>query len=150
MKHLVKGSLISICTLSIMACSSSDEESTCGTDGANNPAPGVNIAEQFQVATGGKLNATANISDCDVATVEWQQTSGPQLSVENSTNDSITLEAPEVSQTEEAVFSLTVTDAAGQVTATTFTVSVHPYLLSATPKQIENPIKGIINFFLGT
>lgn len=137
MNHLTKGCLISVCTLTLIACSESDDDITCGTNGANNPAPGVNIAEQFQVATGGILSATASISDCDTTTVEWQQASGIPLIIESSSNEAIVIKAPTVSQTEETVFSLTVTDSAGQVTSTTFKVFIHPYLLSTTPKQID-------------
>lgn len=88
----------------------------CGGGGGGSSAPEnqqpsltlnhQTVAEQSQVT----LNAQASDQDGSIASYLWQQSSGPSVTLSNTTASSLSFTAPSVSSTQELVFKLTVTD----------------------------------------
>ena len=93
----------------------------------NAPSAIINASAQVNEATDYTLSATAS-TDTDSGTIDsylWQQTDGPDASLNNPSSATPTFTAPFVDQDTDLIFQLQVTDNDGATDTTTTTITVN-------------------------
>ncbi|WP_213996645.1 choice-of-anchor B family protein [Arsukibacterium sp.] len=93
-------------------------------DNDSNTAPSVSIGENRQVNAGQSVTLTAVATDeeGDAISYQWQQQSGPSVSLQNSASSTVSFIAP--ASASQLVFSVTATDARGASTSASITLTV--------------------------
>ncbi|RDV28205.1 hypothetical protein DXV75_04410 [Alteromonas aestuariivivens] len=98
-----------------------------GTGASGNINPTIFIENQtVEESSKVTLSAVANDADGSVKSYQWNQVGGHTVSLRGATTSSILFTAPEVNDSEDLVFRLTVTDDAGGTASRSVTVTVEP------------------------
>ncbi|MGB1298231.1 MAG: choice-of-anchor B family protein [Psychrobium sp.] len=116
-------------------------------DDDNNAAPVLTISENFEVNTRQTANLTSNATDPenDDITYQWQQTSGPSVSMINSTMKDASFVAP--SQAATLVFTVTATDSRGAQTEKSVSVTIKQTVAPEPPTDSSSS-GGSIHYWL--
>ncbi|WP_372625759.1 choice-of-anchor B family protein [Arsukibacterium sp.] len=93
-------------------------------DNDSNTAPSVSIGENRQVNAGQSVTLTAVATDAegDNISYQWQQDSGPALSLQNASSSAVSFVAP--ASNSQLVLTVTATDARGAATSASITLTV--------------------------
>jgi hypothetical protein len=113
-------------------------------DEDTNTAPEITIKENFEVNTSqtAQLTSSATDAESDELTYLWTQTSGPNVSINNSTLMNASFVAPIQAATLE--FKVSVSDVRGAVSEKTVTVSVKATIQPEPPKSSSGGQIGIL------
>ncbi|MGB0835503.1 MAG: Calx-beta domain-containing protein [Psychrobium sp.] len=114
-------------------------------DDDSNTAPVLTISESFEVNTSQTANLTSSATDAesDEITFQWRQTSGPSISLINSTMSEASFVAPLQAMTLE--FTVTATDSRGAASEKSVIVTVKQ---STEPKPTNPDISGGSLYYL--
>ncbi|WP_298637091.1 hypothetical protein [uncultured Umboniibacter sp.] len=127
----------------IDASESADTDGDGIGDNADNNPPSVSITPLGSVSAGSQVTLTANATDSDgtIDSYEWQQISGPEVSLSNATSASASFVAPAVSSDVELGFSVRVTDdAAESATATVYVLVEAPNIPPTVEVSVRDEI----------
>ncbi|MEJ6475412.1 leucine-rich repeat domain-containing protein [Pseudoalteromonas piscicida] len=131
---LYKGIVTALLTSTLAACgggSSSDKDNTTTDkpDTAANKAPVIAELAPLTAMERDTITVTANASDEDgtVETLQWEQTSGSAVELENNDGDMLTFRAPDIDETTTLTFKLTATDDKGKSSSQELTVTLNAY-----------------------
>ncbi|MCL1039870.1 hypothetical protein L2750_22460 [Shewanella submarina] len=137
MKNNNKVALLALLTLFLSACGGGDDGDT--TPPASTPAPApqpVNNAPNITLKNitvkereAATITADATDSDGSIASYSWVKKSGPEVVTQGNATGTLSFTAPEVSEDQILVFTLTVTDDKGASTSRDVQVSVVNNLL---------------------
>lgn len=125
-----------------LVCSTLFALTACGGSGgdeAPDPPGVVNIAPTVSATSktapeGSDVSVTANGQDSDgtIASFSWVQKSGTSVSLTNANNATVSFTAPIVTENEEVVLTITVTDNNGGTASTDVTITITANILSVT------------------
>lgn len=135
-----------VATLSLSACGGAESEQV-----KPNTPPVVTVNPIEPIEEGKTVTLTANATDEDgtIATFRWAQTSGQTLNLANTSQSSLSFEAPQVVGRGEFILSVTVTDDKGAAASTSITVIVVDEEVKtasrALQKAVENGIRPVLD-----
>ncbi|ABZ75526.1 conserved hypothetical protein [Shewanella halifaxensis HAW-EB4] len=129
--------LLSSCILlGLSACGGSDDSDSDDNGGVTPP-----LAQAPSVELGGgitawndklmSLTATVNIYASGSSTFEWQQVSGPEVSLSSASVDGVTIDARTLMQDSSITLSLTVTDSSNQTASDQVTIQLNDRISTA-------------------
>ena len=111
----------------------------------NNSPPQVTIDADLTVYETNQVNLSASVSDPDdnIASYQWLQTSGTEVTIANADQQSASFTAPEVDiNGDQLQFQLTVTDAGAKSASDTITVTVEnneaPTAIASSSQSVYN------------
>ena len=111
----------------------------------NNSPPQVTIDSDLTVSETKQVNLSASVSDPDdnIASYQWLQTDGTEVTIANADQQSASFTAPEVDiNGEQLQFQLTVTDAGAKSASATITVTIEnneaPTAIASSSQSVYN------------
>lgn len=119
---LITLTLLAFLLSNLAACGGSSDEPII----AKNQKPIIQVAQSVSVDELSNISITANANDSDgsIATYDWAQISGPELSLEGRNSGTVSFIAPDVFQDEVARLTLTVTDNLGATATADISVNI--------------------------
>ncbi|NIZ03991.1 hypothetical protein [Pseudoalteromonas sp. HF66] len=138
-------------TLTVTDSAGQSESKSITLEMLNNVAPVISAnfgsAQEKSIAT---LAVTASDDDGVIESYNWEQTAGPEVSLDNSSNEQVSFDVPSVSEDTELMFKVTVTDNNGDSTEIeeTFLISSidNSYVLSgsvASEKFVNSTVNAL-------
>ncbi|MCL1039869.1 cadherin-like domain-containing protein [Shewanella submarina] len=134
MKNNKKVALLAILTLFLSACGGDgDTTEPAPTPEPVNTAPFVTLSD-ITVQEKSPATITAEVTDSDgsIASYSWVKKSGPDVVTQGNVTGTLSFTAPEVSEDQIIVFTLTVTDDKGASTSADVNVTVKANILALT------------------
>ena len=110
----------------LSACGGSDSDSSNDVETEVNQVPTVSAGEDLTVDENTSVTLAGSASDSDgtISSYAWTQSSGTSVTLDSTTSDSVSFTAPDVDSDETLVFTLTVTDDAGDSSSDSVSVTV--------------------------
>ncbi|ACV27901.1 PKD domain-containing protein [Kangiella koreensis] len=119
--------LVSIFSLGIINCSGGGSDSSSEQEPVNQkPTANAGADQSVDEQTAVTVEGSGTDSDGSIASYAWTQTSGPQISLGNTSQQNLEFTAPVAKQATSLEFTLTVTDNDGASGSDSVTVTVNP------------------------
>lgn len=137
-KHAHKISKFFILFLILLSACSSDSKNS--NSHISTLPPNVNIEPLNIVYERESVILIAKINDDsgDIKGINWEQTSGPQVSIENINSERLKFDTPEVTEDLDLTFKVTVTDVDNNTASDQLTVTVKPIDLIDIDKYLTD------------
>ncbi|MFY8350887.1 PKD domain-containing protein [Pseudoalteromonas sp. SSM20] len=99
---------------------------------AENEAPSVSLTNQTVIEKSEvTISASASDTDGTIQAYQWQQTSGINVELSNTTSNQLSFSAPSIVEKTDLTFKLTVTDDDGAQTSESMTLTIEPNIIAS-------------------
>lgn len=136
--------LVSILSLGIISCSGGGSDSPPEQEPVNQkPTANAGADQTVDEQTTVTIQGSGTDSDGSIASYSWEQTSGPQISLSNTSQQNLEFTAPVAKQATNLEFTLTVTDNDGATGSDLVVITINPVTEQKTTLQgtiIDAPI----------
>ncbi|MDE3272106.1 carboxypeptidase-like regulatory domain-containing protein [Pseudoalteromonas sp. G4] len=128
--------MLVVAALSLVGCgggsSSKPDTNTNNDNTVQNIAPIVSLTNQTVIEKSEvTISASASDTDGTIQSYQWQQTSGINVELSNTTSNHLTFSAPSIVENTELTFKVTVTDDDGAQTSESMTLTVEPNIIAS-------------------
>ncbi|AIY67389.1 carboxypeptidase-like regulatory domain-containing protein [Pseudoalteromonas piratica] len=134
--HFNKSCLLVVSALSLIGCgggsSSKENTNTNNENIVQNIAPSVSLTNQTVIEKSEVIiSASASDTDGTIQSYQWQQTSGINVELSNTTGNQLTFSAPSIVEKTELTFKVTVADDDGAQTSESITLTIEPNIIAS-------------------
>ena len=134
--NLTKSGLLILSALSLVGCGggsgSEPNTNTNNENTAQNVAPSVSLTNQTVIEKSEvTISASASDTDGTIQSYQWQQTSGINVELSNTTSNQLTFSAPSIVENTDLTFKVTVTDDDGAQTSESMTLTIEPNIIAS-------------------
>lgn len=134
--NLTKSGLLILSALSLVGCGGGGgSEPSTNTNNENtvqNIAPSVSLTNQTVIEKSEvTISASASDTDGTIQAYQWQQTSGINVELSNTTSNQLTFSTPSIVEKTELTFKVTVADDDGAQTSESMTLTIEPNIIAS-------------------
>ncbi|TLX49763.1 hypothetical protein CWC31_14940 [Pseudoalteromonas ruthenica] len=138
-----KGIFAAAAALTLFGCGGSDDKQpdTPTPPAPQNQAPIIDLVTKMDVKERDMVEIEATLSDDgEIANIEWQQIAGNTLQLEATDTATLSVQIPNIAQTQTYTFSITVTDDEGSTTTQQVDVNAQAYAPLQTEMIADNAL----------